>query len=184
MMVVSEPTALFTLPFFITLSESLFNLLNESGVIFIPFFIALCRNWTKARALGQDEGSSHIMALKLVERDFITMFLVLLLCVIPLDFSNTSTSYKQFSTSSTPSLIQGVETVEELNPNTGFVAEFGNADMPFMFGVVHQFVTGFSNTLIGQIPCSKDNSGECVTDVSFPFLTKYLGSVSADSDSA
>ncbi|WP_366522345.1 hypothetical protein [Vibrio agarivorans] len=122
------------------------------------------------------------MALKLVEKDFLTMFLVLYLCVIPINFASTSTSYKQFSTSSTPSLIQGVETVEELNPNTGFVNQFGDADMPFLFGVIHQFVTGTSNTLIGQIPCSTDNSGQCVTDVSFPFLTKYLGSANAELD--
>lgn len=151
---VSEPLALFILPFMITLGNNTWNLINELGLMFIPFFIVLCRAVSQARALGRDEGSSHIMALKTVEKEFIPMFLVMLVASIPMKTTNSPTvSYKAYSCAATPSLIFGVESVSELKPNTNFSEYFGNDNMTPLFGLIHQGATALNGVFTGKLNC-------------------------------
>ncbi|EMY6611067.1 hypothetical protein [Vibrio sp. SCSIO 43155] len=179
-MVVAEPTALFTYPFFTSMGLKIFNLANEIGLLFVPFFLATLTSVMIARRQGADEGPIQIMALKLIEKEFITKFAILFLCVMPAGILNPSFEYRQFSTGSMPSFIEGVNDVTSLRPNSSSPETYDIVSVPLAFGVLHELVTGLSNALIAQIPCGEDNGGKCIQGANFPEVTNYLSSVHAE----
>ncbi|MDN2483914.1 hypothetical protein [Vibrio agarivorans] len=94
------------------------------------------------------------MALKLVEKEFIPMFLVLLVASIPMKTTNMPTvSYKAYSCAGTPSLITGAESVSELKPNTNFSDHFGNDNMTPLLGLVHQGATVLNGVFTAKLNC-------------------------------
>lgn len=181
-MVVSEPTGLFIIPFSVSIGSGLFDILNETGVIFVPFVIALVMIVMDARAQGEDEGAPAIVAFKGVEKDVIAKVLVLFVFVMPWGNSPTY-RYAQYSISDMPSFITGASNVDDLKPNSKFSSEFGQASPSLGWGVVHEWVTGFSNTAIGKIPCSIDSQKQvCLAHFSLFELSASLSQVRVDSE--
>lgn len=167
MIVISEPTALFTTPFFLTIGNNLVSILNETGTIFVPFILVLIISWGKARAMGDDEGAPAIMAFKIVEANFYIMFLLLITCVLPYGDDTPEFRFKQYACSGVPSIISGVSHIDDLKPNTSFGALYGNHNPSLLFGLVHELSTAFSNTAIGTLNCAPgQNRSEVISTFS------------------
>ncbi|EMY6611068.1 hypothetical protein [Vibrio sp. SCSIO 43155] len=154
--VVSEPTALFTIPFMVTLGQNAFDLLNESGLLFVPFFFAMVKSVVKSRALGQDEGEAQIMCLKMIEAEWLPMAFVLFFAVMPARTSvSPVVSYKAYSCANTPALIENAETIANLKPNSVMATQYGSNNMSLIMGLVHQGSTAFNGLLIGKLFCEQ-----------------------------
>lgn len=163
---VSEATGVFTIPLGIHFSNVIWNFMNEIGIIFIPFFLVILQSVNKARAMGRDEGSPQIMALKLIEGKFIAMFTILFTFVMPVNLHNQSVpttitsdphepiNFRAFSCNAGRSSI--IAPTDRVNPR---LTNFNGYDMglPMMLGLANQGIQGFTNTMIAKIPCDTNS---------------------------
>ncbi|WP_210467408.1 hypothetical protein [Vibrio crassostreae] len=154
---VSEPTALFTLPFMITLGNNAYELINELGLIFVPFWLAMIRAFVMSRAQGKDEGTAEILAIKMIESQWIPMGLIVFLAVMPITdkFSAPNFTYTAYSCAQVPSLIEGVNSVSQLRPNTAFAGHYGSHNTSGLMGTVHQASTAINGVLTANIFCGQ-----------------------------
>ncbi|WP_210467407.1 conjugal transfer protein TraG N-terminal domain-containing protein [Vibrio crassostreae] len=163
---VSEVTGIFIIPLGIHFSNVIWNLMNELGLLFLPFAIAICMSWNKARAMGKDEGAAEIMALKLIEAKFITMVGIYCLFVMPVDVGSgvrnsitnephSRVNFRAYSCNPERSSI--LQKGTRVEPNyTNFQGY--NMSLPPMIGVINQGVQGVTQSIIGKMPCDQNAS--------------------------
>lgn len=153
-MVISEITGTFTIPFSISIGVRFWSIINETGLWVIPFVLVIGSSFFKAKQMGEDEGSASVMAFKLVEKAFYSMFFVILLFVIPYDAGNVQVDYKQYSCRGEYASILGPQaTSTNVQPNLPFMLNIQEPHLPLGWGVVQEWTTGFTQTAIGKTPC-------------------------------
>lgn len=188
MIIASDITGLFLLPLSVTMHNYAYDIMNQMGLIFIPFIIVIVRDFFVARSLGSDNGSAAIMYIKTIEVELLKKFFVLMFFVMPVTTSNASFSHSQYSQSTFPSILSGTENVSDLNPNTNFSDLFGKGQLPLAFGLLNNLSTGFSNATLAKIPCTISSTTDaCITDVSPGAIYETLKSIkpiNGDSDEA
>lgn len=97
MIAVQESFGQIIIPYGISLSTRIFDILNELGILFIPFGVMIFFVTAKARSQGLDEGSPAVLAIKMYEQVFYSMFVVLVIFVIPWKNAEVTTSYKTYT---------------------------------------------------------------------------------------
>lgn len=178
MIVASDITGLFLLPLSVTMHNYAYDIMNQMGLIFIPFLLLIVKEFFESRALGADNGSAAVMYLKTLEVGLIKKFFILLVFVMPVTNSSATFSFNQYSQNSYPSILEGSETISALNPNTNFSSFLGQGQMPFAFGLLNNISTGLSNSLTAKIPCTVSTSTSvCTKDVNAGAIMETLDSV-------
>lgn len=154
-MIVSEITGAFTIPYGISIGVRFWSIINETGLWTIPFALAMCTAFVKARQGGEDEGSPALMAFKLVEKAFISMFLVMFLFVLPVDKKEpVEIEYKQYSCRGNYASVLGRSANStNVQPNLPQSLSIQEPVLPIGWGVLHEVTTGLTQTTIAKIPC-------------------------------
>lgn len=181
-MVISEAAGLFIIPFFLTLGGNIWALLNETGIIFIPFAIIVVVSFFEARVAGDSAGSPAVLSIKLIESRFYSMLVVLVIGAMPWGVGEPEFTFKQFSTKTDPSWLSGVENMDDLRPNSLFSDMYGGTHPPLLFGVIQNLTVGTNGALTAKIPCTIDTDrNTCVTDVDFSIITQHISDIKAKS---
>ena len=176
-MTLSDPIALFMVPYALTMFNHVWDLLNESGVIMIPFVVLMISEAAIAKKGGADEGSAPIQALKNIEVKGYGMFLVLTLFLQPI-YGTPDFKYAQYSCIDSPSIIDHVKTVQDVRPNNGL--PFGQHSPSIGLGMVHEISTGLNGVAITYLPCKKGATRKDVNDIlekSFPSTEILFNSI-------
>ena len=63
--------------------DRLWAVLNDTGMVYVPFFVILLRNMLESRRAGDDEGSAAIQSLKKSETDIVVAIVVMFLAAVP-----------------------------------------------------------------------------------------------------
>lgn len=171
MLNIAEVTGAWTIPFGIDLGNTFWETINSTGLFLIPFSISIVNCWLKARSGGQDEGSSAIMFIKLLEKSWISMFFCMLVFVIPVNESTyvpdsytsdgTTTSFspinfKVYSCRGDHSTILPSSTTSgNVSPNLPFTQTL-NTSLPLFMGLANQMFQGYAQSLNAMIPCDEN----------------------------
>ncbi|MDE2639118.1 MAG: conjugal transfer protein TraG, partial [Chloroflexota bacterium] len=62
--------------------DRLWAVLNDTGIVYLPFFAIVARNVMESRRGGDDEGSAAIQSLKKSEVDVVVALVVLFLAAV------------------------------------------------------------------------------------------------------
>jgi len=167
---ISDPTGLFTLPFLITMAENAYNLMNELGLIFIPFTFVIVQSFFDSRSQGADEGAEAVIFVKLIESRFIPMFLILLLAVMPVtDSVSPNFKYRAYQCTDAPSILVALDSVEDLRPNTNYANLYGNSNPSMLFGIVNEIGAAINGVGIGSLNCeagiNRNEVGEILSKI-------------------
>ena len=63
--------------------DRLWSVLNDTGIVYVPFFVILMKNFLESRRGGDDEGSAAIQSLKKSETDVVVAIVVMFLAAVP-----------------------------------------------------------------------------------------------------
>ena len=63
--------------------DRLWAVLNDTGIVYVPFFVILLKNMLESRRAGDDEGSAAIQSLKKSETDIVVAIVVMFLAAVP-----------------------------------------------------------------------------------------------------
>ncbi|ANO35331.1 hypothetical protein A6E01_19145 (plasmid) [Vibrio breoganii] len=152
-MIISEASALYLIPFGMTLGANAYELLAQTNLYLVPIIFIIIAESMSSRAQGLDEGSPASLALRNIEVRLLSVFFILWLCVMPLS-SAPSYEFKKYSCAVDNSVMQGARTVEDVRPATDLTI-FGNHNTSLMFGLVNNISQALNGALISQIPCSQ-----------------------------
>lgn len=177
---ISEATGLFTTPLMLTMGENAYNLMNELGLLFIPFTIAIIQCFFDSRSQGADEGASAIVFIKALEARFIPMLAILICAVMPATSQTPNFEFNAYQCADAPSIISGADNVASLKPNTNFSGLYGNSNPPLLFGLINQIGSAMNGVGIGALNCSaganRNEAAEIITNLELhkPIAIKAL----------
>ena len=63
--------------------DRLWAVLNDTGIVYIPFFVIVLKNVLESRRAGDDEGSAAVQSLKKSETDVVVAIVVMFLAAVP-----------------------------------------------------------------------------------------------------
>ena len=63
--------------------DRLWAVLNDTGIVYVPFFVILLKNMLESRRAGDDEGSAAVQSLKKSETDIVVAIVVMFLAAVP-----------------------------------------------------------------------------------------------------
>lgn len=162
----NEITGLLLLPFASNLADNAWDLVNQLGLVFIPFVIVMIKATFEARSEGLDEGSPAVLAIKLTERFFYGYLLVIVVVLMP---TNTpiNVTHTQYACAKKPSILS-----ESFANSTGAANDALNAmglqqtKSPSLWvGLLHQISTGMTETATSQISCSSGATAQEITSI-------------------
>ncbi|MCY9874557.1 hypothetical protein [Vibrio barjaei] len=153
MFLTQNSVELLTLPLVSTAFDGAFTIMNDLGLIAIPFLVAMFKAVTASKMQGADEGSAEVLAYKIVEVKFIWFFFVLLMFILPtservrLDVNfydcGVGTTYAMHQNPDPYAMSSGVA------PTVKF---------PLLTSIFNNVSVGFFETLTGKMYCGVDHS--------------------------
>ena len=63
--------------------DRLWAVLNDTGIVYLPFFVIVLKNLLESRRAGDDEGSAAVQSLKKSETDVVVAIVVMFLAAVP-----------------------------------------------------------------------------------------------------
>ena len=63
--------------------DRLWSVLNDTGIVYLPFFVIVLKNMLESRRAGDDEGSAAVQSLKKSETDVVVAIVVMFLAAVP-----------------------------------------------------------------------------------------------------
>ena len=162
-MIISEATGLFMIPYSIWLSGNAWELMNKTGIVYIPFIAAILVSVMESRSMGRDSGGAPELSLKFMEKRFIGMFAVIIFCIIPWPGSNVY-KFQAYSCSQYLQLFSGVNGVNQALPWGGSTMPgVSNSKPPMAIALAHNVGTVMSNALISASGCEQDMDYAAIT---------------------
>ncbi|EGR4213369.1 conjugal transfer protein TraG N-terminal domain-containing protein [Vibrio metoecus] len=154
--VTNEISGIFMLPLASSLSNLNWQVMNELGIVFIPFIYSIVRCFFEARSQGLDEGSPAVLAIKLFEKAFWGYIIVIFLVATPYQ-SPLKVHHKQYSCSDNPSLISNQFIGANAATTTALAALGADTTIspPFWYGLLHQVSVGINETATSKLSCKK-----------------------------
>lgn len=139
--------------------DNLWQVLNDSGIVYIPILTMVLRHIVDSRKGGDDEGSAPIQSLKRIETDFAVMMVVLILAVIPMVNINLGDmQYKRpvINCSMAAHVATGADSTGTTldHTMTTFGGHVGRA--PLWWAFLHIVSKSITSASIAAIPCSYD----------------------------
>lgn len=152
MILVQEAFGEVTIPYGISLSNVLFDIFNETAIIFVPFIVALVVSITKARSQGLDEGSPAVLAIKLFEKSFYSMLFVLIFFALPWDSGKNEVVFKTHQCGGDSTLRPVYSNPDALNLAKQNI-RIGHANLSLGMGLSNNITIGISETISGKTTC-------------------------------
>lgn len=156
-LVTNEMAGLFLIPFGMSTGDDVWNMINQSGLVMLPFFFALVRSWWTARNQGVDEGATSVVAIKFLETSFWPMFLCLIFAAIPISTTPTVV-YKQYSCLASPSLFNDLNDSPTATPEALSALNSDKGAYSLVGGLVHTISTGANESMTSKLSCSSGAS--------------------------
>ena len=141
--------------------EAFWNILADTGLVWIPVFGIILRNVIQARTSGADEGNAGHLSLKRIEVEVLAMFLVIVVAALPTYEVRLSSIqyYKPASRCEAPDeVISGDATGTTYD--TAFIT-LGEqvARAPLWWALVGFISSGVTSAAVKAIPCHADLRG-------------------------
>jgi len=151
----------FTTLFGWVLYESFWNILADTGLVWIPVFGIILKNVIQARTSGADEGNAGHLSLKRIEIEVIAMFLVIVVAALP-TYEVRLSSIEYYKPASTCD--ESDEVISGDATGTTYDAAFVNlggavARAPLWWALVGYVSSGITSAAVKAIPCQADLRG-------------------------
>ena len=174
--------------------DRLWAVLNDTGIVYLPFFAIVLRNMLESRRAGDDEGSAAVQSLKKSETDVIVAIVVMFLAAVPFtEVRLAEMSYVRptLDCASADRIARGVEPAEVNGAATGtaYDAPLGTLSgevgrIPIWWGFVHVVSKAVVAAGTAAIPCTGDVVRLSMTlgndTVEDPLLLRELADFTAD----
>ena len=174
--------------------DRLWAVLNDTGLVYVPFLAILLRNMLESRRAGDDEGSAAIQSLKKSETDVVVAIVVMFLAAVPFaEVRLGEMSYvrptldcaveRRIARGAEPAQVNGLATGTAYDaPLATLSGEVGR--IPIWWGFVHVVSKAVVAAGAAAIPCTGDVvrlsmslSGDTMAD---PLLLRELADFTAD----
>lgn len=141
--------------------DNLWQVLNDSGIVYLPILAMVLGHIIDSRKGGDDEGSAPIQSLKKIETDFAVMMVVIVLAAIPMvDIKLGEMQYTRPALNCAMAakvVAGGSSTGTTLDHTlTTFGGQVGRA--PLWWAFLHILSKSITSASIAAIPCSYDIS--------------------------
>lgn len=174
--------------------DRLWAVLNDTGIVYLPFLVILLKNMLESRRAGDDEGSAAIQSLKKSETDVIVAIVVMFLAAVPFtEVRLAEMSYVRptLDCATADRIARGAEPAEVngLATGTAYDAPLGTLSgetgrIPIWWGFVHVVSKAVVAAGTAAIPCTGDVvrltmslGGDTVED---PLLLRELADFTTD----
>ena len=146
--------------------DRLWAVLNDTGIVYLPFFAILLRNMLESRRGGDDEGSAAIQSLKKSETDVVVAIVVMFLAAVPFtEVRLAEMSYVRptLDCATADRIARGAEPAEVNGTSTGTAYDAPLATLsgevgriPIWWGFVHVVSKAVVAAGTAAIPCTGD----------------------------
>ena len=146
--------------------DRLWAVLNDTGIVYVPFFVILLKNLLESRRGGDDEGSAAIQSLKKSETDIVVAIVVMFLAAVPFTevrLGEMSYVRPQLDCAVEQRIARGAEPAEVngLATGTAYDAPLGTLSgevgrIPIWWGFVHVVSKAVVAAGTAAIPCTGD----------------------------
>ena len=174
--------------------DRLWAVLNDTGIVYVPFFVILLKNLLESRRGGDDEGSAAIQSLKKSETDVVVAIVVMFLAAVPFTevrLGEMSYVRPQLDCAVEQRIARGAEPAEVngLATGTAYDAPLGTISgevgrIPIWWGFVHVVSKAVVAAGTAAIPCTGDVVRLTMTlgndTVEDPLLLKELADFTTD----
>ena len=174
--------------------DRLWAVLNDTGIVYVPFFVIVLKNMLESRRAGDDEGSAAIQSLKKSETDVVVAIAVMFLAAVPFTevrLGEMSYVRPQLDCAVEDRIARGLEPAEVPGTATGTAYDAPLATLagetgrvPIWWGFVHVVSKAVVAAGAASIPCTGDVvrlsmslGGDTVED---PLLLRELGDFTVD----
>jgi hypothetical protein len=151
-------------------SNGIWNVIVESGIIAIPFIAIILQEWLKARSEGADEGNKGALSSVRIEQRVFVAILVIVLAGIPVFQVNVNTiKFSAQRSHQCQVMLPDAPTITPPNPeDTGWEKVFQHtvfdettlngvsARVPIWWAFMHAVSTAVTNASVAAIPCGTD----------------------------
>jgi hypothetical protein len=161
-MIISDPIALFTTPFALTMASNAVDILNESSLLLVPFAVLICVETFKAIMGSSDSGSAAMKALVNIDLRFFGMVIMMSVAVMPMSGTPKFT-YSQYSCTSTPSILENIDSTDDLKPSSGFT--YGTEQPSIALGLINDTAVAINGVLLAKLPCTAGASRSDVMQI-------------------
>ena len=146
--------------------DRLWAVLNDTGIVYVPFLAILLKNMLESRRAGDDEGSAAIQSLKKSETDIVVAIVVMFLAAVPFtEVRLGEMSYvrptldcaveQRIARGAEPAEVNGLATGTAYDaPLATLAGETGR--IPIWWGFVHVVSKAVVSAGTAAIPCTGD----------------------------
>ena len=176
------------------LYDRLWAVLNDTGIVYLPFFVIVLKNVLESRRGGDDEGSAAVQSLKKSETDVVVAIVVMFLAAVPFTevrLAEMSYVRPQLDCAAADRIGRGVEPAEVAGTATGTAYDAPLATLsgetgrvPIWWGFVHVVSKAVVAAGTAAVPCTGDVvrlsmslGGDTVED---PLLLKEFADFATD----
>ena len=157
MILVQERFGTVLIPYGISIGNMLFEIFNGIGMVFLPFVYVIIVAYSTAKAQGLDEGSPAVLAIKLLEKSFYSMFAVMLLFAIPMERSNNQVSFKtHLCGASEKSAFHPVLGNDRAIITATSNTQIGTPMLPVGMGLINNMSVGIAETISSRVTCAPE----------------------------
>lgn len=152
---------IFTTLFGWRLYEAFWNVLADTGLVWLPVLGIVVKNVMQARAAGADEGNAGQLSLKRIEAEVLVMFLVIVVAALPTYEVRLSSIqyYKPASDCDAPDQVLSGD-VTGTTYDDAFVTLGGEvARAPLWWALLGYVSAGITSAAVKAIPCNADLRG-------------------------
>lgn len=171
---INEATAAFMLPWAIALSNTAFEIIQETSLFLIPFIVLMFTAVHQARLRAIDEsGSASMGSLQNLTTAFIGKCIILAVFFVPVDRS-LNFEFKQVSCSNDgDSIVTGMSNVSDFETDSAAIAGLNSPRAPIAMLAINNLTAIFNGVAISGSMCDKDIDGiESVKSVINTEITK------------
>ena len=146
--------------------DRLWSVLNDTGIVYVPFLVILLKNLLESRRGGDDEGSAAIQSLKKSETDVVVAIVVMFLAAVPFTevrLGEMSYVRPQLDCATAERIGRGMEPAEVNGTATGTAYDAPLATLagetgriPIWWGFVHVVSKAVVAAGTAAIPCTGD----------------------------
>ncbi|MCY3812115.1 MAG: conjugal transfer protein TraG N-terminal domain-containing protein [Gammaproteobacteria bacterium] len=146
--------------------DRLWAVLNDTGIVYLPFLVIVLRNMLESRRAGDDEGSAAIQSLKKSETDVVVAIVVMFLAAVPFTevrLGEMSYVRPQLDCAVEDRIARGLEPAEVPGTATGTAYDAPLATLsgetgriPIWWGFVHVVSKAVVAAGTASIPCTGD----------------------------
>jgi hypothetical protein len=127
--------------------------LCASGLVYMPFAIAIVVSIVEAMTQGADEGNAGELAVKFLRKKMFMIMPVFILAFIPLPGGTLTTTMKPLSTCNAPAI-----SINNNATTTSMIGNFSGSTtaVPLWWAMVNDFSTTITNVTVASLPCAAD----------------------------